>query len=365
MEKLKIGISIGDINGIGLEVILKTLNHERIREICIPIIYGSSKVVSYHKNITGIDDFHFQPLKSTERIHREKINVVNCWQDTVNIMLGKATEEGGKYAFLSLEKATSDLKHGILDALVTAPINKKAMQLADFPFPGHTEYLTKQFEEKESMMMMVNDQLRIGLVTNHLPLKEVAGQITKELVIAKLRVLENTLKKDFGIDKPTIAVLGLNPHASDESIFGDEEEKVIRPAIVELKKKGMLVMGPFPADGFFGSGQYAKYDAILAMYHDQGLIPFKTLSFGQGVNFTAGLSFIRTSPDHGTAYDLAGKNSADPSSFRNAMFLALDISRNRKDYFEMRENAIVKIETKTEVEDEDPATLEEDQTEKA
>ena len=364
MEKLKIGISIGDINGIGLEVILKTLNHDSINEICIPIIYGSSKVVSYHKNITGINDFHFQPLKSTERIHKEKINVVNCWDDTVNIMLGTATQEGGKYAFLSLEKATSDLKHGILDALVTAPINKKAMQLADFPFPGHTEYLTEQFDETESMMMMVSGDLRIGLITNHLPLKDIAGRISKELVISKLKVMENTLKKDFGIDKPTIAVLGLNPHASDGSIFGDEEEKVIRPAIVELKKKGMLVNGPFPADGFFGSRQFSKYDAIIAMYHDQGLIPFKALSFGDGVNFTAGLSFIRTSPDHGTAYDLAGRNLADPSSFRNAMFLALDISRNRKDYFEMRENALVKQEKKPYVEEEEEETVDFEKEEK-
>ena len=355
MEKLKIGISIGDINGIGLEVILKTLNHEKIQEICVPIIYGSSKVVAYHKNITGIDDFHFQPLKNTERIHTGKINVVNCWDEVVNITLGKATEDGGKYAFLSLEKAVGDLKHGILDALVTAPINKKAMQLVKFPYPGHTEYLTQKMEESDSMMMMVNDDLRIGLVTNHLPIKEVASSITKELIIAKLKVMENTLKKDFGIDRPTIAVLGLNPHASDGSVFGDEEEKIIRPAIVQLKKGGMLVNGPFPADGFFGSGQFKKYDAILAMYHDQGLIPFKTLSFGSGVNFTAGLSFIRTSPDHGTAYDLAGKNSADPSSFRNAMFLAIDVARNRKDYFEMRENALVRKGKLKNEEEGDPA----------
>jgi 4-hydroxythreonine-4-phosphate dehydrogenase len=358
MEKLKIGISIGDINGIGLEVILKTLNHERIQEICVPIIYGSSKVVSYHKNITGIDDFHFQPLKSTERIHTGKINVVNCWDDTVNITLGKATEDGGKYAFLSLEKAVSDLKHGILDALVTAPINKKAMQMAEFPYPGHTEYLTTQMGETDSMMMMVNDGLRIGLVTNHLPLKDVASTITKELVLAKLKVMGETLKRDFGIDRPTIAVLGLNPHASDESIFGDEEEKIIRPAIVQMKKGGMFVNGPFPADGFFGSGQFKKYDAILAMYHDQGLIPFKTLSFGNGVNYTAGLSFIRTSPDHGTAYDLAGLNSADPSSFRNALFLAMDVSRNRKEFFELRENALVKRNKLKNEEEGDPSDFE-------
>lgn len=358
MEKLKIGISIGDINGIGLEVILKTLNHEKIQNLCVPIIYGSSKVVAYHKNITGIDDFHFQPLKNTERIHTGKINVVNCWQDAVNITLGKATEDGGKYAFLSLEKAVGDLKHGILDALVTAPINKKAMQMAEFPYPGHTEYLTTAMGESDSMMMMVNDNLRIGLVTNHLPLKDVASQITKELVMAKLKTMAATLQKDFGIDRPTIAVLGLNPHASDESIFGDEEEKIIRPAIVQLKKGGMLVNGPFPADGFFGSGQFRKYDAILAMYHDQGLIPFKTLSFGNGVNFTAGLSFIRTSPDHGTAYDLAGQNSADPSSFRNALFLAMDISRNRKEYFQNRENALVKKDKFKNAEEGDPADFE-------
>ncbi|MCR9286604.1 4-hydroxythreonine-4-phosphate dehydrogenase PdxA [Saprospiraceae bacterium] len=358
MEKLKIGISIGDINGIGLEVILKTLNHERIQETCVPIIYGSSKVVSYHKNITGIDDFHFQPLKSTERIHTGKVNVVNCWDEVVNITLGQATEDGGKYAFLSLEKAVSDLKHGILDALVTGPINKKAMQMASFPYPGHTEYLTTQMGESESLMMMVNGGLRIGVATNHIPLKDVANSITKELITTKLKVMAHTLKKDFGIDRPTIAVLGLNPHASDGSIFGDEEEKIIRPAIVQLKKGGMIINGPFPADGFFGSSQFKKYDAILAMYHDQGLIPFKTLSFGSGVNFTAGLSFIRTSPDHGTAYDLAGQNAADPSSFRNALFLAIDVSRNRKEYFENRENALVKKNKLKSENDGDPAPFE-------
>ncbi|RMG83111.1 MAG: 4-hydroxythreonine-4-phosphate dehydrogenase PdxA [Bacteroidetes bacterium] len=360
MEKLKVGITLGDINGVGPEVILKTLSHPKVREICIPVIYGSSKVVAYHKNIADVGNFHFQPLKNTERIHTGKVNVVNCWDEQVNITLGKATEEGGKYALLSLEKAVGDLQHGILDALVTAPINKKAMQMAGFPFPGHTEYLTSRLGESESLMMMVNDDLRVGLVTNHVALKDVAPAITKELILRKLKIMEESLKIDFDIERPLIAVLGLNPHAGDDGLFGDEEEKIIRPAIIQSKKGGMFVNGPFAADGFFGSGEFKKYHGILAMYHDQGLVPFKTLSFGHGVNFTAGLSFVRTSPDHGTAYDIAGQNIADPSSFRNALFLAMDIARNRRTYFEMRENAL-KHHAKLKVEDEegDPGEFDE------
>ncbi len=356
MKKLKIGITIGDLNGIGLEVILKTLANKKIQDICVPVIYGSSKVVSYHKNIVDIEEFHFQSLRTAEHLKLDRINVVNCWQENVNITLGRVMEEGGKYAYISLDAAVNDLKSGHIDALVTAPINKKAMQLADFPYTGHTEYLTAQLEGDESLMLLVNDTLRVGLVTNHLPLKEVPLAITKARVISKLRAMDESLKMDFGIDRPAIAVLPLNPHASDEGVMGEEEEQIIRPAVIECKKGGMMVMGPFPADGFFGAGQYAKFDGILAMYHDQGLIPFKTLSFGQGVNFTAGLSHIRTSPDHGTAFDLAGKNSADPTSFRSALFLAIDIARNRKNYFEMRENALVKHEKPEE--EGDPAELE-------
>lgn len=344
MDKLRVGISIGDINGIGLEVIIKTLANDKISEMCVPVIYGSSKVVSYHKNIVGIE-FQFHSAKSAERIHNEKINVVSCWQDSVNITLGKASEESGAYAIKSLEAATNDLKYGLIDALVTAPINKEAMNMAGFPFPGHTEYLNKELSENgESLMFMVNDELRVGLATNHLPLKSVAEAITKENLIKKIKIMNESLRMDFGLERPTIAVMGLNPHAGDNGVIGEEEEKIIRPAIVEMKKAGIMVIGPFPADGFFGSGQYKKFDGILAMYHDQGLVPFKSLSFGEGVNFTAGLSGVRTSPDHGTAYDLAGKNMADISSFRHALFAAIDIAKSRKEYFEMRANALVKKE---------------------
>jgi len=339
MEKLKIGITVGDINGIGLEVILKTLAHEKIFDICVPFLYGSTKVVSYHKNIVDAD-FSFQNTQSAERFNEEKMNVIACWHENVNITLGRATDLGGKYAILSLEAAVKDLRKGVIDAIVTAPINKNAMKLANFPFPGHTEYLTQELSTSSSLMLMVHDDLRVGVVTNHLPIREVADAITKELILRKLHILNETLKMDFGVERPTIAVLGLNPHAGDGGVIGKEDDELVRPAVVEAKKSGMVVMGPYPSDGFFGSGMYAKFDAVLAMYHDQGLIPFKTLSFGKGVNYTAGLSGIRTSPDHGTAYDIAGKNEADPASFRQALFMAIDAARQRKRYLSMHENVL-------------------------
>jgi 4-hydroxythreonine-4-phosphate dehydrogenase len=333
MEKIKIGITIGDINGIGLEVILKTVCDKRILTRCTPIIYGSSKVVSYHKNIVQLD-FQFHPIRSAEQAEHDKINVVNCWTENVNITLGKYSEFSGRYAQIALEQAVAELKMGYIDALVTAPINKKAMQLAGFQFPGHTEYLTEALGSTESVMMMIADNLRIGLITNHLPLAKVAEQITIERVLTKIKIMSETLRIDFGIEKPTIAVLGLNPHAGDDDALGMEESEIIRPAIVAAKEAGILAMGPFPADGFFGASSYRKYDGILAMYHDQGLIPFKTLSFGNGVNYTAGLAAVRTSPDHGTAYDIAGKNMAEPDSFRTALYLAADIARHRDEYTE-------------------------------
>lgn len=338
MDKLKIGISIGDINGVGLEVILKTISQKHLLKACVPVVYGSTKVVSYNKNIVEID-FPFNIARSAENIDLDQVNIINCWQENVNITLGKPTEESGAFAFKSLEAATHDLKEGLIDALVTAPINKHAMQLANFPFPGHTEYLTHELGGK-SVMLMIYDDLRVGLVTNHLPLKEVASKISKELILKKIRTLESTLKMDFGIEKPTIAVLGLNPHAGDGGVLGDEEEQIIKSALQSAKEKGIMAMGPFPADAFFGSGQFRKFDAILAMYHDQGLVPFKTLSFGNGVNFTAGLSAVRTSPDHGTAYDIAGKNEANADSFRNALYAAIDITRARKEYQELHANPL-------------------------
>ncbi len=345
MEKLKIGISIGDINGIGLEVILKTLSHERVTNICTPIVYGSSKVVSYHRNIVE-EEFNFQNTRGADRIDEGSINIVSCWQETVNISLGQPTDLSGKYAYKSLEYATLDLKNGLIDALVTGPINKQAMKMADFPFPGHTEYLTRELGAEDSLMFMINDGLRIGLATNHLPLREVAEAIQPATLRRKIQIMHDSLRIDFGIERPTIAVLGLNPHAGDNRVLGEEEEEIIRPVIEEKKEKGLLVMGPFPADGFFGSENYRKFDGILAMYHDQGLIPFKTLSFGSGVNFTAGLPGVRTSPDHGTAYAIAGKNQADPSSFRKALFAAIDIARHRKEFHAMVANPVGKREPK-------------------
>ncbi len=348
MEKIKIGISVGDINGVGLEVIIKSLANKQIINMCIPVIYGSSKVVSYHKNIVGVDELQFTGLSSAHKLRHDKVNVVNCWQDDVNITLGKLTEAGGKFAHISLAQATNDLQEGLIDALVTAPFNKKAMQLANFQYPGHTEYLTERFGAKESLMLMVNDDLRVGLATNHLPISQVAAAITKEQVARKLKIMNKTLKKDFGIERPTIAVLALNPHAGDDGMLGDEEEKHIRPAIIEAKKNNVIAMGPYSADGFFGSGQHKKFDAVLAMYHDQGLVAFKALSFGEGVNYTAGLSCVRTSPDHGTGYDIAGTNSANHQSFLQAMFLAIDVTRNRKEYQMAHSNPIKKSEKATE-----------------
>lgn len=353
MRKPKIGISVGDINGIGLEVIIKSLLNQGMMDLCTPVLYGSSKVVSYHKNIVA-SEFQFQNIHSADKAPQGKVGIINCWQETINISLGQPTAESGQFAAISLEHAVRDLKDKKLDALVTAPINKHAMQLGGgFPFPGHTEYLTKTLGASESLMLMVSEELRVGLVTNHVPISEVAHQVTKDLILQKIALMYDTLRMDFGIERPTIAVLGLNPHAGDGGAIGEAEDKIIRPAIVESKKGGTMVMGPFSADGFFGSGQYRKFDGILAMYHDQGLIPFKLLSFGQGVNYTAGLPAIRTSPDHGTAYDLAGKNLADPASFRQALFLAIDIARARTNFLEMHKNPLEKLKKPVLKEEED------------
>ena len=352
-NKPVLGITAGDINGIGLEVILKALAHRKILDMCTPVIYGSSKVISYHKNIVQLDDVTFVTQRSADRLATDRINVVNVGNDNVNITLGKPSDVGGTFAQQSLEAAVRDLKAGTIDAIVTAPIHKKSMQLAGFEHVGHTEYITKEFNAKDSLMLLVADSLRVGLATSHIPLKEVAKSITKERLISKLRIFSETLRMDFGFERPNIAVLGLNPHAGEEGMLGDEEEKVIRPAVLECKKHGMLAYGPFPADGFFGSGQFRKFDGILAMYHDQGLIPFKALTFGNGVNYTAGLSIIRTSPDHGTAFDLAGKNEADPSSFLQAIFTAIDVYRNRKEYHELKKGAVRKVAVELEKEEGD------------
>lgn len=335
MGTIRAGITMGDINGIGLEVIIKTLSHPSVTQLCTPVIYGSSKVVSYHKNIVNPADFTFHTTGSADKIYHQKINVVNCVQDNVNITIGKETEEGGKIAHIALDRAVRDLKEGHIDLLVTAPINKNAMRLAGFPYPGHTEYLAHEFGTKNELMMMVADNLRVGLVTTHVPVSQVAPLITRESIRSKLDILIKSLQIDFGIQRPVIAVLGLNPHAGESGTLGKEEEEIIRPVIVEAKKSGDIIMGPYPADGFFGSMNHRKFDGILAMYHDQGLIPFKMLHFQDGVNYSAGLPYVRTSPDHGTAYEIAGKNEADPASFRAALLTAIDIwrarDRHRKD----------------------------------
>jgi 4-hydroxythreonine-4-phosphate dehydrogenase len=340
MDHITIGITCGDINGIGLEVILKALALNKAGQDFNVIIYGSTKVVAYHKNIITQENIQFYPVVGPSEAQPGRINVVNCWQENVNITLGKPTELSGQCAVQALERAVADLKAGELDALVTGPIHKKAMQMAGFPFVGHTEYITQSFAATDSLMLLVADNLRVGVVTNHLPIREVAAAISREKILRKVMILAETLRIDFNIDRPTIAVLGLNPHAGDEGAIGSEDDTVVRPAIEAAKEKGVLAFGPFPADGFFGSGQYHKYDAVLAMYHDQGLVPFKTLSFGAGVNYTAGLAMVRTSPDHGTAYDIAGKGEADERSFIRALYLAADIVRNRNEYLEMHANSL-------------------------
>ena len=352
MVSIRAGITVGDINGIGLEVIIKTLSHPSITQLCTPVIYGSSKVVSYHKNIVNPHEFSFHSTGSADKIYLQKINVVNCWQDTVNIALGKETEEGGRFAHIALDQAARDLKNGFIDLLVTAPISKTAMQLAGFQFPGHTEFLAHQFGVKEGLMMMVSDSLRVGVVTAHIPLSQVSAAITKDILRTKLDQLIKSLQVDFGIARPVIAVLGLNPHAGENGNIGREDEDIIKQVILESKKSGDIVMGPYPADGFFGSMNHKKFDAVLAMYHDQGLIPFKMLHFQDGVNFTAGLPFVRTSPDHGTAYDIAGKNEADPSSFRASLFTALDIFKSRERFKKDSANAVRKTPKPSEIPEE-------------
>jgi 4-hydroxythreonine-4-phosphate dehydrogenase len=339
---MKIGITIGDINGIGPEVIIKAMSDPRILSTFTPVIYGSYKVMSYHKNIVKESNLGFHSVTSAAQAVSNKVNLVNCWDENINISLGNPTAESGKYAYIALDKAVIDVKEGHIDAIVTAPINKQAMQLAQFPYPGHTEYFTNIDNKTQSLMLLVSDALKVALVTNHVAISQVSSLITKELIIEKIKILNKTLVEDFGYERPVISVLGLNPHASDDGVMGDEEEKIIKPAIIEAKKQGFLVTGPHPADGFFGNGMWKKSEAVLAMYHDQGLIPFKTLSFGSGTNVTAGLTFIRTSPDHGTAYDIAGNNMADASSILQAIFTATDLVRNRQEYFESRENALVR-----------------------
>ncbi len=342
LHNIRVGVSVGDINGIGMEVIIKTFIDNRVLENITIVVYGSSRLASYYKKSLGFHHFNFNIIPDAEKARKHKANLVNVWNDEVKITMGESTEEGGLYAFKSLEAATNDLAAGKIDVLVTAPINKHNIQSENFDFPGHTEYLTNYANADSSLMLMVDDELklRIGVATNHIPLKDVPDTITKELIIEKVKLMENTLIKDFGIIKPRIAVLGLNPHAGDNGLLGEEEENIIIPALKKLNEEGILAYGPYPADGLFGSGNYTKFDAVLAMYHDQGLVPFKALSAGKGVNFTAGLPIVRTSPDHGTAFNITGKNEASERSFRKAVYLAVDIFKNRALYKEMTANPL-------------------------
>jgi 4-hydroxythreonine-4-phosphate dehydrogenase len=331
-NKPVIAITIGDVNSIAPEVIIKALEDIRIINMMTPVVYGSGKILSYYRKALNIKDFNYFQLKKIEELSDKKLNVLNLWEETINITMGESTAEGGKYAFLSIKHAVEDALAGKIDAIVTAPINKHNIQSEDFKFAGHTEYLTQTAGVNESLMLLVDGGLRVGVVTGHIPINQVAENVTREKINNKLSILEKSLKMDFGISKPKIAVLGLNPHAGDNGVIGTEEEEMIKPLIEEWKNKGKLVFGPFPSDGFFGNGEYKKFDAVLAMYHDQGLIPFKTLAFSSGVNFTAGLPYVRTSPDHGTAFSLTGKDMADETSMRQALFLAVEILKNRKEY---------------------------------
>lgn len=339
-SKIKIGISIGDVNGIGLEVILKTLAHQNILDYCTPIVYGHTKVASYHRKALGLGDLNFNVISHANDANPKKANMINCWEEDVKIELGTANETGGKYALLSLEKATDDLVNGHIDALVTAPINKHNIQSDTFNFPGHTEYLQERSGAADVLMFLVSEDIRVGVVTGHIPVSQISQGITKEKIVKKLVMINESLKKDFWIEKPKIAVLGLNPHAGDNGLLGSEEQTIIAPAIQAAFDAGVICFGPYPADGFFGNNTYKQFDAVLAMYHDQGLIPFKTIAFGTGVNYTAGMKFVRTSPDHGTGYGIAGKNLADPSSFIEAMFTASHIVRHRREQESLLRNQL-------------------------
>jgi len=342
MEKKLIvaGISHGDINGIGYEVIIKALMDVTINDFCVPVVYGSPKVAAYHRKALNINNFSFNNIRVAEEANPKKANMINCLDDNIRVELGKSTPQGGEAAFISLENAVEDLIKGKIDVLVTAPIDKKNIQSENFNFSGHTEYLESKSGTEESLMFMISENMRIGMATGHIPLSKVPGMISSDLLLKKLKLMNQSLILDFGIRKPRIAVLGLNPHAGDNDFLGTEENEKISPAIDQAQKEGILTFGPFPADGFFGSGAFSKFDGILAMYHDQGLAPFKAISFDSGVNFTAGLPFIRTSPVHGTAFQIAGKGEASENSFRQALYLACDIFHNRQMYAEISRNPL-------------------------
>lgn len=344
-ELIKVGITHGDVNGVGYEILLKTFSDARILELFHPIVYGSSKSASYHRKVLNSDAVNFHNISKVEEFHTGKVNLVNCVKDEIKIELGTPSEAAGEAAYTALDSACRDLADGKIDVLVTLPINKDTIQNDNFHFPGHTDFLEQKFavNGEKALMIMATETMKVALATTHVPLSQVSQLLTKELIIEKLKTLDLTLKRDFRIENPRIAVLGINPHAGENGLLGSEENEIIAPAVKEMQDEWILCAGPFPADGFFGSGRFKEFDGILAMYHDQGLIPFKTLAMDSGVNYTAGLPIVRTSPDHGTAYDIAGKNLASDESFRQSIYMALDVFRNRKAYDEARKNPLKKM----------------------
>jgi 4-hydroxythreonine-4-phosphate dehydrogenase len=338
-----IGISCGDINGIGIELIIKTFSDNRILDHCIPVIFASNKVINFYRKTIAETNFNYQNTREFNRVGPKQVNLFNCWEEEVAVSPGQLTDIGGKYAVLSLQTAVAALKQKQIDGLVTAPLHKKNIQSAEFSFTGHTPYLKSMFGVNDVVMMLCAGDFRVALVTEHVPVAEVAKHITKEKILSKLSLIHQSLQRDFGIDKPRIAVLGLNPHAGDEGLIGNEEETIIKPAVKEAKNNNMLVVGPYSADAFFARRSFDRFDAVLAMYHDQGLIPFKTLAIGEGVNYTAGLPAVRTSPDHGVAFDIAGKDKADTSSFVTALFECINIINRRREYEENRKNPLKKM----------------------
>jgi 4-hydroxythreonine-4-phosphate dehydrogenase len=339
-DKIILGITHGDINGISYEVIMKSLSDNRIFELCTPVVYGSPKVAAYHRKALNLENFSFNTIRTVDEAQARKANIINCIDDAARVELGKSTLYAGESSLRALEAAIQDMAEGKIDALVTAPISKPNVKTDQSTFTGHTEYLENQFKCDGVLMLMINDLMRIGVVTSHIPLSQVHEYITRDTLLNKLKILNKSLLVDFTIRKPRIAVLGLNPHAGDQGLLGDEEEKEITPAILLAREENILAFGPYPADGFFGAGTYKQFDAVLAMYHDQGLVPFKALTLEGGVNYTAGLPVVRTSPAHGTAYEIAGKNEASPDSFREAIYMACDIFRNRLQYKEMSSNPL-------------------------
>lgn len=349
-QKPKIGITIGDINGVGPEVIIKMLSDDRIYKYCTPIVYGSTRVLSYYKKLLDNKKFRYSALKDWSNLMDKQTNVVSTIEDVPEIEVGKETDIAGQYALNAIDKAVADWKEGKIDAILTAPINKNTVARASKEkFSGHTEYLAQQTGAEDSLMILFADKLRMGLVTNHIPVSEISSKLTKIMVQKKIEQFNKSLVEDFFINKPKIAVLSLNPHAGDKGLIGSEELEILTPAINQSYRNGVLALGPYAADGLFGSGNFKKFDAVLAIYHDQGLAPFKALTFDDGVNFTAGLDLIRTSPDHGTAYDIAGKGVASAASMRHALFAAIDIFESRTEYKELTADKLQKRKRRNKV----------------